>query len=312
MKEDVYDLMFQLGMMSFREAIDMTPIRVLTSFFLLVELKGLALPQYPSFVGFQDDQKSTAEVLLPIIRISYQPLKETKAYKRIKRKPSILLPEWYRNMQLQHHIAKVQTILNAHYKATNHVPLPSAPSNRRPNKETMGHLRRHYLSYPRLGEDLLRKSLLCPTGFPIPIVNTPNLPEQDEPSASDRPRPDMQQAPPPEIAELEGITTALGRPDCSVRSRYAQVLQQSIAAMRIIKKLPEMKDGHRSNTDKERTKLAKEISVTRSEIDTCYSRIRDSLSANNTSTVWLRKENLWPPLTPITILQHPRTVLASI
>ncbi|KAI9374594.1 hypothetical protein BJX61DRAFT_540599 [Aspergillus egyptiacus] len=83
-KEDVYSLMFQLGLMAFQQDIDMTPIRVLLSFFLLDELRSLALPQYPYFVGFRKEDKPTIHTLLPIIRMSYRPPQVAKPPKRAK------------------------------------------------------------------------------------------------------------------------------------------------------------------------------------------------------------------------------------
>jgi hypothetical protein len=51
--KDVYDLMFQLGAIAFREDIDMTIIRVIVSFFILRELQSLVFPRYRPSLGLR-------------------------------------------------------------------------------------------------------------------------------------------------------------------------------------------------------------------------------------------------------------------
>lgn len=85
--EEVYGLMFQLGLIAFGERVDMTALRIIVSFFIIRELKVLELPQYPSFVGFREGELPTTDNLLPIIRISYQPQRPSKISK--KRKGSV-------------------------------------------------------------------------------------------------------------------------------------------------------------------------------------------------------------------------------
>ncbi|KAL2856356.1 hypothetical protein BJX68DRAFT_263837 [Aspergillus pseudodeflectus] len=82
--KDVYHLMFQLGMIAFREDIDVRILRVIVSFFIFPELQSLVFPQYWSFVGFKKDEKPTTDGLLPIIRISYQPSRSTNLLKKGK------------------------------------------------------------------------------------------------------------------------------------------------------------------------------------------------------------------------------------
>jgi hypothetical protein len=79
--KDVYNLMFQLGAIAFREDIDMTIIRVIVSFFIFRELQSLVLPRYLSFVNFKKDERPTTDLLLPIIRTSYQPSEPTRPSK---------------------------------------------------------------------------------------------------------------------------------------------------------------------------------------------------------------------------------------
>ncbi len=357
--EEVYSLMFQLGIIAFGERVDMTALRIIVSFFLIRELKTLELPQYPSFVGFREGELPTRDNLLSIIRISYQPQRPSKVPKKRKGgvpnentrfgydvncekegvalaellvkqwpcpEPSVegfkptnvdlheamkaLLPEWqrmYQNTQLQSHLAKVQTILDRHYAVANDVPVPPAYSNRS-QKDILGTPPKHYFSYPRLGEDLLGKEALgfakysgiLEEGIIAPNVGT--LPVTSDSKS------DMPQAPTREIVELERMVSRFGRSDCSVRTRYAQDLQQSIAALKSVKQEPD--HGHTSqlNTTKESIKLDGDVKAARERVDMYHHFIVKSLSANDTRFIWLSKGGLWPRLTPTTILQQLRSI----
>ncbi|KAL3476926.1 hypothetical protein BJX99DRAFT_258041 [Aspergillus californicus] len=352
-KDEVYNLMFQLGLTVFRNGIEMTPIRVIISFFLLEELRALEVPRFSSFVGFVEDEEPTLQVLRPIIRIAYRPIKGPKKSDRVAndenrkfgydvdceregvelaeelirqwpcQKPSTevfegihldvvaameaLLPEWqrmYQNMHLQRHIARVQTILNAHYSPKNDVARSCEPSNRK-HKETMGPRRRHVFSSPRLGEDLLQKPALSFDNLATFSLNTSKI---DKPSDLSSPGLDTPQRFPPEIAELAKITRALSKSDCSVRSIYAQDLEHSISSLKAVKKSPETSKGLSPSWGIGRAKLNEELKTVRAEVDAYYTMIRESLSANDTRYAWLRKCGLWPHLTPITILQQLRSI----
>ncbi|KAL4920688.1 hypothetical protein BDW62DRAFT_198579 [Aspergillus aurantiobrunneus] len=356
-KEDVHHLMFELGVIAFRDKINMTALRVIMSFFILRELQSLALPRYPSFAGFREDEKPTTEVLLPIIRISYQLPRPTKVPKKRKgsvsdenarlgygvdcekegvelakmlirqwpcEKPSVegfesrylditeamdaLLPEWkrmYCNAQLQRHVTEVQTVLNRHYATAHDQSTPSISPNRA-QKEILGPRPRHNFYYPRLGEDLLRKEVLKLPKTPVAAVENASVPEVKEHPASASPKSDVLQAPSPEIIELEAIVSKLGQSDCSVRSRYAQDLEKSIIALKAVAQSPGI--GHaRINPGKEKAKLDDDIKAARAKIDTDYRSITESLSAHDKKFVWLSKGNLWPALTPTTILKQLRS-----
>jgi hypothetical protein len=58
-----------------------------------------------------------------------------------------------------------------------------------------------------------------------------------------------------------------------------------------------------SDNIREKMKLDQEIASARTELDGHYRRISDALSVGETKYDWLRRRNLWPCLTPITILQ---------
>ncbi|KAL4782195.1 hypothetical protein BJX76DRAFT_359187 [Aspergillus varians] len=359
-KEDVHNLMFQLGVIAFGERVNMRALRVIVSFFLVGELKNLELPRCPSFVGFREGEEPTTDVLLPIIRISYRPPRPTKLPK--KRKGSVpdenaqfgcdtncekegvelaemlvrqwpcvepstegfqpkyldltevmkaLLPEWqrmHRNIQLQLHLAKVQKVLNHHYTERNDAPVPPVCSNRA-QREIWGPQRKHYFSYPRLREDLLAKDALDVTKALGLAMEKASVPKLTEPSATGCPASDVPQtAPSREIVELEGIISKFGQSGCSVRSRYARDLEQSIAGLKSVKQASGHGQGHQFNPARERAKLDDDVKKARENVEICHLSIAENLSAHDTRFTWLSKGNLWPHLTPTTILQELRSI----
>ncbi|KAJ0427087.1 hypothetical protein BJY00DRAFT_320561 [Aspergillus carlsbadensis] len=332
--KDVYDLMFQLGAIAFRADIDMTIIRVIASFFILRELQSLEFPQYLSF-------KPTTDMLLAIIRISYLPSRATNPSKKGKGKvpdentrfgnnencekeslelaqmlvrqwpcaqPSVhgfeaayidvsgamkaLLPEWQRmhhNAQLQRHIIEAQTVLNSHYRAANS-PVASALPNGL-QKKTIGPSRRSHFSIH---------------GLEKPCLKAPSQ-DSNELQLLGRPRPKTPPAPSSEILELEIIAQKLGQSDCSVKSMYAEDLNRSILALKMTGRAVGNQGSRLSDDIRAKKKLDKQVASARAELDGHYRRISDALSANDTKYKWLRRGNLWPRLTPITILQQLRS-----
>ncbi|KAL4873947.1 hypothetical protein BDV12DRAFT_191814 [Aspergillus spectabilis] len=357
-KEDVYKLMFQLGMLSFREDVDMAAMRVIVSFFLLDELRALRLPRHPSFVGFKEGEEPTADILLPIIRISYQPPWPTKVAKKSKNRvpdentrfdyegdcgkegvglaellvqqwpceePSVdgfepkylnlaeametVLPEWerlYQNAQLQRHLTKVQTILNHHYTAAYEEPVSLMHANRAP-KEIMGPRQRQGFSYPRIGEILLWKTARNLTRLHTVAVDSISLSNVRESSRHSGANSAIPEDTSPEVIELEDIVHRLERSDCSVRSRYAQDLEQSITALKASKQAPSTGKNHQPSGFREIPNSNENIRVARKYVNIYHRSISESLSFDDTSYTWLLKGSLWPPLTPTTILQQLRS-----
>lgn len=66
--EDVYNLMFWVGLMAFRESVDMRILKTAVSFFILNDLKYLDLPRYASFAGPEMDRSITVQDLSSMIR----------------------------------------------------------------------------------------------------------------------------------------------------------------------------------------------------------------------------------------------------
>ncbi|KAL5336549.1 hypothetical protein BJX70DRAFT_400495 [Aspergillus crustosus] len=355
-KEDEYKLMFQLGLLSFSEGIDMMAMRVIVSFFVLDQLRTIGLPRHPSYVGFKRDEEPTTATLLPIFRISYQepippkgpkrsrirvadenmrfwheedcekegarlaellleqwPCENPSAknfdakYLKLTEAMEAVLPEWQRmywNMQLQRHLTKVQTILNHHFTAPQEESVASLRVERL-SKETMGPKQRRCFSYPQIGEGLLWKTALNPRG--LHTIAPRRLSKDQRPSTRNRADIVVPEETSSEIIELENIVHQLVSSDCSVRSRYAQDLEQSIAALKTHKQALTQRKPHQPSGFREIANLTENISAARADIAVYLRCISESLSIDDTRYTWLLKGNLWPRLTPTTILQQLRS-----
>jgi hypothetical protein len=226
------------------------------------------------------------------------------AYIDISEAMEALLPEWqrmYHNARLQRHIM----VLNSHYRAA-HNPVASVLSNRL-QKEIIGPLRRKHFSHTRLGKTLLRKPA---SNSAIESTSTTgNIAPQDSNELQLLPRPRPKTPPPSssEILELEIIAQKLGRSDCSLWSMYAEDLNRSILALKMTDQAVGNTGSRLSDGIREKMKLDKKVASARTELNGHYRRISDALSADDTNYNWLRRGNLWPCLTPVTILQQLRS-----
>ncbi|KAL4903827.1 hypothetical protein BDW74DRAFT_185914 [Aspergillus multicolor] len=287
-EDDVYNLMFQLGVIAFRDGVNMTALRAIASFYVFPEFRNLEFLQHESYDRFVRDEKPTSDTLRPMIRTSYPP--QPSIFKRHPwpcAEPSVeefvpkflnktlaketIMPEWtrlYQNSQFQSHLEKVQTILNHHFAATDDFALPTVPS--RTQQEILGPKRKHALSlYPRLEEDLLGKQALqipryLGRSMEQGVLEVPELPAPVQ-------KFDALKPPSPEILELETIVHQLGRSNCSLTPQMRVDAQIQAA-------LADIKGYHRC--------------------------ISDSLRAHDSRFKWLTRGELWPSLTPTTILRQ--------
>ncbi|KAL4811848.1 hypothetical protein BDW67DRAFT_194317 [Aspergillus spinulosporus] len=215
-----------------------------------------------------------------------------------------LLPEWtriYHNLHFQRHIEKVQTILNHHYTAN--YDLASSATSGRLRKEYLGPKQNfNFTSYPRLKEDLLTKpALQLSESLGLP-VETAVLEVEDSPTSTQDSN--NLRSLSAQIIELENIVHQLGRSECPVKSVYARDLEQSIAALKTIGATGQV---HRANPLREKGNLDQDILLSRAKIKDYYDCISNSLSASDERFNWLSRGNLWPILTPTTILQQLRS-----
>lgn len=214
-----------------------------------------------------------------------------------------LLPEWtriYQNLQFQMHLATVQTILNRYYIAANDVPLSSSLSLGHGQKEVLGTRQRRVFHYPLLHELFAREAI--GRGALESTTQAPVGPASIADDAKDYESSELQ-GPSKEIVELEGIVRALGHSECSVRSGYAQDLENSIAALKLVK----APVNHDTSQSRDQERLENDVKIAREWLNSFYQRITESLSAHDESFVWLSKGGLWPCLTPTSILKQLRS-----
>ncbi|RDW74456.1 uncharacterized protein DSM5745_07118 [Aspergillus mulundensis] len=346
---NLHRLMFQLGVIAFRDRVNMTALVVIVSFFIFPELRSLAFPGYPSLVRFVKDEKPTTDILLPAIRSSYPPRPAISKRHRVHdensgfkydtncekegvklaemlirqwpcTEPSVedfeptildkaqalkaLLPEWtrmYQNLQFQRHLEKVQTILNHHYTANHDFAPPTDLS--RSQKEILGLKRKGiFFLYPRLEEDLLGKQALQAPKLLELAVEQGVLEAPESPAGEQKAN--SLHFPPQEILELEAIVRRLGQSSCSVRSTYAQDLGQSITALATNQAT---KHDHRVHHVKPKETAEADIRAAHADIKGHHTCISQSFSSHDARFKWLAKGDLWPIMTPTTILRQLRS-----
>lgn len=359
--EDVYHLMFYLGLIAFGQSVDMVVMRVISAFFLLVDLKELEYPQYPSFIKFKSGEKPTSNLLDGLIKPYWAPYQDAEPRNEKKNKQksaeeirwiehaknehdrlcltesrrfsTFLLnqwpcpepsadgfnskylniieamdavnPEWlrlYKNLQLSNHIREVQTILVRHFASG--PELQEALSSN--SKQILWSPFRFHNITPRLGEELVRKpgpkSYLCHSF------------ESNKDSAKEEPIPSWQtgtvqrrSSSNPEIVEIERIVGKLLDSDCPVRSTYGHDLKESIIALRNVEGAAEEKVRVDVEFGREVGRFNEEIERARAVVHQHHRRITESMSCDDSRLFWLQKANLWPCVTPASILQQLRS-----
>lgn len=79
--EGIYHLIFHLGLISFGKSVNMDVMRVIASFYILGDLKGLEYPQYSSFTKFKDGEKPTLNLIEDLIKPYWEPYRDTSSQK---------------------------------------------------------------------------------------------------------------------------------------------------------------------------------------------------------------------------------------
>ncbi|KAF9883007.1 hypothetical protein FE257_004347 [Aspergillus nanangensis] len=80
--QDMYHLMFQLGLIAFGKMVNMETVRLLAVFFIIKELQSVPMPDYASFAGYEKAQEPQADDLSQMARLSCQPFPESRASRR--------------------------------------------------------------------------------------------------------------------------------------------------------------------------------------------------------------------------------------
>lgn len=353
-REDLYNLMFRLGVVAFRKDLDMRVLRTAVAFFILDDLKMLDFPDSPSFAGTDMDQKPESEELSLLVRPlckEYQTPSSTKnirgpnASRRLRDskdhdeksseeceafahfllkqwpdpEPSVqgfdatylnvdealkeVLPLWQRfhgALQFSNHIDDVQTVLDRHYTSQDVVE----PQSGIPEIEIFGSQKRRNAIVPRLGQNKPRKSIDTRSSK-VPRITRSKYEEPYQwvkrklASQLKTLSTDEKLNSTAEIAELERIIRRFVDSDCSVRSDYGGDLKQSINAFKETNKAIVSKPVGSINFDSE---LGQAYEV----LNRQYCRISDDLTCDPRYS-WLQQANLWPSVTPMSILELLRS-----
>ncbi|KAM0145804.1 hypothetical protein ACHAQE_011068 [Botrytis cinerea] len=335
--QEPYKLLFRLSLLSFGTKPDMDAIRSLAAFGCLNELKALQPPSSPYFTRFKPFSSPTLEMLssfiaddCPVVEpvASMTDMEKDWFHERhgalykaegkrlalflleqwpsevlsaegfesnllnVKRVVKKVHPEWQRliqNMRLSEYVAQAQEMLDRH-KAERSSSTPHVWDK----KSTPLSMTSHGVVTPSLS-DLLAKPAL---------ISTCNLP--DKPRIVCPPidcnRVSGKTALFKEIFELERILDSFAKCSDLLRKQYGNDLKKSLLALKNTNELPQPQWNQPAmNITK------KDIENSRVIMNEAFERIQNALSAGDIRFQWLRLGNLWPCVTPITILEQLRS-----
>jgi hypothetical protein len=365
--ENMYQLMFQLGVIAFGHDVDMDIVRTLIAFSIFKDLKTIDPPAYPSFSNFRLYQPPTLEFLVGLIEHCYEPYKSDSDIKRAKpltaKQPSVIeaarraheeqckrdgrdfanfllrqwpcqeprveefaaatldidraiavvRPEWLRlfqNLELSRHIAQVQEVLNLHRAETD----SGERQVLHEGQELFG-LRRRGAEVPTLSQDLLSKTgPISIPGLGLSVSNSMHLNFTEKraenmtnsilpPSMRDRNHETAKiSSLSSEVYELETIIASIASSRCPVRQQYGKDLKQSVKALKTVRTVSELPERPLHTAS-----LIHEIGKARQAIREQFDGIYNAFSCNDSRFHWLREGNLWPCITPVTLLEQLRS-----
>lgn len=206
-----------------------------------------------------------------------------------------VFPEWqrlYRNIQFGNHLQEVQAILDRY--TTRKKTFFSHFSS---NKRIFGPTRYNHAN-PRL-DQLLQK--------PGPFLREKSFKEFSTASLATMP-PKRKLKSKAEVTEIETIVKRFTTSGCSTRSKYGQDLQQSIDALKTVNRLEEKSVRTDVDSRTQNVKFNSDISRARTVVHQYYQEICDCLSSDNSRFFWLKQSNIWPCVTPVSVLQQLRSI----
>lgn len=216
-----------------------------------------------------------------------------------------IVPEWsrlYRSLQLSKHINEIQVVLSKHWN-----PRPAADSPPTlGDPELFGTASRHKYYATQLAESLVQKNgpRICE---PYDMENVRKWIKENavRSTCSVTLRSKAETA--EEVRELEEIIDSMTSSGCPVKSRYGQDLKESINALKPIETVPEDEPSFQIAFLKGTVYLNNEIETARSVVSNHYHAITEALSRNDSRFHWSSQSNLWPCVTPVTILEQLRS-----
>ncbi|RAO65870.1 uncharacterized protein BHQ10_001882 [Talaromyces amestolkiae] len=342
-----YSIMFILGLMAFADGANMEILRTLSAFSILQDLKALNLPNVSSLSGPRMDQAPLLEELISLIRpfceVYKNPIssrgkrsrKDIQSHEDARqahelkcseastsfakhllrqwpnRDPSAdefsegilnkygaldaVVPYWHTfhdALQFSKHISEVQTILDRHH-AKRSLEGPMAILS---DVEVYGSQKKQNAVIPHLFQLLSNRH-----GKVSPVAEhlIDNIHRINHRSAGSDAKRGTNQKPVTnaEIRELEKIvTTHFVHSDSYVQSSYGRDLTRSIDAFKRLQ--PESSPEASLN-------LENEIMSARKSMRLHHNIIQDQIQ--DARYTWLSQANLWPSLSPISILEHLRS-----
>ncbi|KAJ9255026.1 hypothetical protein DTO207G8_3210 [Paecilomyces variotii] len=216
-----------------------------------------------------------------------------------------IVPEWsrlYENLQLSKHIKEIQVVLNKHCNPT---PAADSPPTL-DDPELFGMASRHKYYATQLAGSLVQKNgpRICE---PYDMENVRKWIKENavRSTCSVTLRSKAETA--EEVRELEEIIDSMTSSGCPVKSRYGQDLKESINALKAIETVPEDEPSFQIAFLKGTVYLNNEIEKARSVVSNHYHAITEALSRNDSRFHWLSQSNLWPCVTPVTLLEQLRS-----
>jgi hypothetical protein len=225
-----------------------------------------------------------------------------------------VLPEWYRlyqNFQLSNHISDAQKVLDAH---SGESQLSVSPFEIREQEVLPTRVRGG--EFPQLS-DLLRKTsyLAASKSDNIDISSPSNSDDQVDsvsPSILNNNQPvpasDIVPAPveSPELKQIQAIAGVLVKSKLSVRRQYGRDLYQSLEAFRTVQDISTPQQLQLS----EAAYLVSQIPQAQLNVEENINQLEATFKGqHDTESVvkWLQKGNLWPCITPVTLLENLRS-----
>ena len=220
----------------------------------------------------------------------------------------VITPHWqsiYAGLQLSKHVAEVQKILNQYFAAKN----ASDPVLGIRESTIFGSPRRGSIEViPHLGQDLLIKAgeKTGRVSFKLPSIAKPKFEEvncqvhcrlnRQLNALSTGMNPGSTR----ELAELENIIDRFRHSDCPVRSIYGSDLGQSVDALKKMNENLTAKPLVDIN-------LNFEIDKAYRTLEQHYQSLVNALVVDELRCYWLLQANLWPSMTPTSLLEYLRS-----
>lgn len=217
-------------------------------------------------------------------------------------------PEWLRlfeNWQLCEHLDKVQQILDSD-RIERRIRLPVFPSF-----ELVVHPTTRYSGVPTLSRSLMKQP--GPTnsnglGLPQSLAPVDDLVAEftvlsASESASKIEQIDMwQSTDSAEITELHAIIRNFTHSPSALERKYGEDLRESLEALKDVKLTPPT-EVPLANA----AALSSQIGLARRQITMRFNNLSMALEHDRTQAKWLKAGNLWPCITPVTLLEQLRS-----